>query len=51
MIQSYVINPWNRPYRFIDIFRFLVNALHVKISLESASFPFLVSDYDVIVII
>jgi hypothetical protein len=48
--MSYIINPQNRPYRFIDMFSFLVNALHVKIALESRSFAFLISDYYVIII-
>ena len=49
--MSYIINPQNRPYRFIDMFSFLVSALHVKIALESRSFAFLISDYYVIIII
>jgi hypothetical protein len=49
--MSSIINPQNRPYRFIDMFSFLVNALYVKIALESCSFAFLISDYYVIIII
>jgi hypothetical protein len=48
--MSYIINLQNRPYRFIDMFSFLVNALYVKIALESRSFAFLISDYYVIII-